>query len=214
MIEAIQLLNERLRGAAASLTEDMRSVDLHDGSVLRRFGAAVEGNFLEWLRGAEAACVNEAARAIIASNIRTEVDEDHPGLLHEILAYRNCLPGESDFRDVETAVAAIRCQCADRDAISLLSTISLLESTAYIFLPTVDRICTTDRKTTAFVERHLDVDVTHSEEIKVALEMEWSAHPQQAAALSRGIDTAMGLLYAVFVPAGHAINTPSKSHLP
>jgi hypothetical protein len=199
MNEARQLLHQRLHSAAALLTEDMRSVDLNDGSVLRRFGAAVEGNFLQWLRGAEAACVNDAAKAIIARNIRTEVLEDHPGLLHEILEYRHCLPGDVDFSDVDAAVYAIRCQCIDRDAISLLSTISLLESTAYIFLPIVDRICSTEQNTTAFVARHLDVDVTHSEEIKVALEMEWPAHPHQMVALGRGIDTAMSLLRAVFV---------------
>jgi hypothetical protein len=199
MTEATQLLRERVKSAAVALTDMMRLVDLNDHGVLRRFGAAVEGNFLEWLRGTEAACVSETAKTIVARNIRTEVEEDHPGLLHDLLERRRSLPGEQDFRDVAEAVGAIRRQCVDRDAVSLLSTVSVLESTAYIFLPTVDRICNTDPGTSAFVERHLAVDVTHSEEIKIALLEEWPAHSQQRVSLDRGIDDAMRLFLAIFI---------------
>ena len=200
MTDAGNLLRDRIASTEAALAEMMQGIDLSDRSVLRRFGAAMEGNFLQWLQAAETACLSGEAKAIVGSNVRTEVEEDHPGLLHALLERKNCLPDELDFRDVAEEVDAIDRQCESRDAISLLATAAVLESTAHIFLPTVDKICATSPSVSPFVARHLDVDVVHAEEMRQALVSEWALHSDQVASLDLGASNAMRLFKAVFAP--------------
>src|SRR5579871_6277959 len=77
-------------------------------SIIARYTAVLEGNFIYWMTAAYLAAKSESAHEIILANLAEEVRDCHPGMLRRFESAAGDMPTETDAAAVSTEHANVR----------------------------------------------------------------------------------------------------------
>ena len=146
---------------------------------LLRYRDLIQPNFVPWMSKTWVGCRSEFARATCASNLKCEIEEDHPAMLTRYVAQATGGQVKSGTYRSPNAVRSNLNQMnelIDGDALSGLVSITLLENASLVFIPEMRRwgqiLGFTDFE---YVDKHGVADVGHADEFRRAVEAEAAA---------------------------------------
>src|SRR3989344_2527003 len=76
--------------------------------ILKRYSAAISGNFVNWMAGTAVACRSVEGRYAAEENVYVEVKDNHSGMLKEFAKNSGAQPMQEDYDYVEPYVSRIQ----------------------------------------------------------------------------------------------------------
>ena len=110
--------------------------------ILKRYVAALEGNFLAWMAATSITCRSMKSRYAADQNLWDEISEDHPGMLREFAKSADAEPDAADFDAVAYQVSEIRRLVSELSGLKNIPLLTTLETVSYthLTLPTILRV--------------------------------------------------------------------------
>src|SRR5204862_3139364 len=90
--------------------------------LIARYSAVLEGNFIYWMTGAYLSVGSDEARAKIIDNLREEVRDCHPGMMHRFALAANAAPTEDDAKAVSRNLMNVRLFIGQLEAVPIVVT--------------------------------------------------------------------------------------------
>lgn len=104
--------------------------------IIARYTAVLEGNFIYWMTGAYLSAKTAEARSIIQENLREEVADCHPGMMHRFAAGARALPTESDAIAVYNDLNNVRLFVGRLSGVPVIMMMMYFEGLIQRFMPT------------------------------------------------------------------------------
>jgi len=165
------LLN-RLPDPAALSPEQRRAI-------IARYAAVLEGNFIYWMTGAYLAVSSEAARAKISDNLREEIRDCHPGMMRRFAVAADAAPSAADAQAVYRTLMSVRQFIGRLAPVPTVVTMAFFEGFIQRFMPYLADLASRQGSTEMeYTDVHGVCDVTHTEELYRALDMELALSPR------------------------------------
>jgi hypothetical protein len=153
--------------------EIIGSSSLSDEVILRRYGAYGIESFTNMMGYACCYARSELARYVILENLRTEKEQDHPGMLYHFLCEANAAPTAEDYAHMEPVMARLRDCQRETATVGLFGPLhfGMVENTSLIFVPDIgERAKRRGATNMLYVEIHGEADAAHAEAfIKAAM---------------------------------------------
>lgn len=170
-------------------------------SILRRYTAAVEGNFLGWLGLAVFTARLPVSRFAAEENLMVECRDDHQGMLHEFAASAGALPGAEEYKAVYQSVFGVRKILSKFSELESLALVALLEGASVVFAPYLGELAKKlDSKNLKYAEVHGEADKKHLVPFLAALSQEMGGDYKRSVYQLQVTEAVIFYLYAIFSP--------------
>jgi hypothetical protein len=146
--------------------------------IIARYTAVLEGNFIYWMTGAYLAVGSDEARAKIIDNLREEVRDCHPGMLRRFAIAADAVPTEADAQAVYRNLTNVRLFIGQLSPVPTVVTMAFFEGFIQRFMAYLADLG--QRQGSAemeYTDVHGICDITHTQELFRALDMEMSLAP-------------------------------------
>jgi hypothetical protein len=167
--------------------------------ILKKYVAAIEGNFVAWM-GAAAICTRSVQGRYAASeNLWVEMKDDHAGMLRDFATSARCEPGVEDYQAVSEPVARIRALVARLSGLECLVLMAVLENASGVFIPWLESAAKELGSTNLrYTQVHGEADIAHADQFAWAVthEMELYENPEKLVEASVQVTT--DLLKGIF----------------
>ena len=171
-------IDEKLRMKLAKATTDAKSFlrpsegisDDEARKIIKRYAAAIEGNFLAWMGGASISARSVVSKFAADENLWVEIRDDHPSMLRNFAKCAKAEPDAQDFQYVHNEVKAIRNLVGELSGVKNIALMAALENTSASFIPYLaelaKRLGCTDL---TYTDVHGEADIEHANQFLEAL---------------------------------------------
>jgi hypothetical protein len=143
--------------------------------IIARYAAVLEGNFIYWMTGALLAAKSEDARSIIMQNLHEEVRDSHPLMMRKFAIAAHAIPTDSDAIAVHESLTKVRLFIGRLSGVPIVIAMTFFEGLIQRFMPYLAELAQLQGSTEMeYTDVHGVCDVTHTEELYRALQMEMS----------------------------------------
>ena len=197
-------LKKKLANATVSVKNFLRPLSsLSDDDVrkvIRRYTAAIEGNFLAWMGGASISARSVVSKFAADENLWVEIRDDHPSMLRNFAKCTKTEPDAEDFQYVHSEVMKIRNLVGELSGVKNIALIATLENTSTSFIPYLaelaKRLGCTDL---TYTDIHGEADIEHANQFLEALSDEQNQGYQSAEKeIDDTLALTLGLLKKIF----------------
>ena len=170
-------------------------------NIIKRYVAAIEGNFLPWMSGASISARSIFGKFISDENLYVEIKEDHPGMLRKFSKSCNAEPNKEDFEYVEKEVNELRKIVGELSGIKSLAIMATLENTSLVFVPYLKEISKKLHcKDSYYLDKHGEADIKHANQFLEALtEEEKYDYLESQKEIQEAIKNTTNLLKRIFI---------------
>ena len=142
-------------------------------SVIARYTAVLEGNFIYWMTGAYLAVKSDAARAKIIENLREEVRDAHPLMMRRFAVAARAVPTEADTLAVQQNLTRVRLFIGRLSPVATVVSMAFFEGFIQRFMPFLAELARLQGSSEMqYTDVHGVCDIEHTEELYRALEAE------------------------------------------
>jgi hypothetical protein len=167
---------------------------------LRKYTAAIEGNFIAWMGVATLCAKSVQGRYAASENLWVEVKDDHAGMLRNFARCAQCEPSLPDYQAVSVEVESIRKMVSRLSGLECLALMAVLENTSGVFVPWLEKVAaelgSTDLK---YTKIHGEADIDHADQFAWALSHEIELHENADFTLDNAVKTTLQFLKRIFV---------------
>ncbi|HLK49180.1 MAG TPA: iron-containing redox enzyme family protein [Bryobacteraceae bacterium] len=157
--------------------------------ILARYAAVLEGNFIYWMTATLLSVKSGEAREIILENLREEIRDCHPGMMRRFVLAAHAAPTEADFTAVYRDLTNVRLFLGRLSPIPNLVTMAFFEGFIQRFAAYLADLARRQGSADMeYTDVHGICDVTHTQELFRALELEMALGP-----LSGGMEMMEGV---------------------
>jgi Iron-containing redox enzyme len=178
-IAAIQAHVEReIEATLATLPDPAQlSAEARRG-IIARYASVLEGNFIYWMTGAYVAARSDEAREKIIDNLREEIRDCHPGMMHRFALAAGAAPTDTDTDAVYRSMMDVRLFIGRLSAVPNVIAMAFFEGFIQRFMAYLADLATRQGSTDLeYTDVHGVCDVTHTAELFNALEAELALAP-------------------------------------
>jgi Iron-containing redox enzyme len=164
-------------------------------SIIARYTAVLEANFIYWMTGALLSVGSHEAREKILENLREEVRDCHPGMMRRFALAANAIPTEADAAAVYRNLMNVRLFIGRLSPVPIVVTMAFFEGFIQRFMAYLAELA--ERQGSAemeYTDVHGVCDVTHTQELFRALDAEMALAP---GVTERDMFEGVGLLRAL-----------------
>lgn len=141
--------------------------------IIRRYTAAIEGNFVAWMGAAAISARSVQGRYAASENLWVEMKDDHAGMLHDFARAAHALPDAEDYEYVDKAVGKVRSLVAEMSGLKNLTLMAALENTSAEFIPLLEEFARKQGSTNLkYTIMHGEADKDHAQQFSWAVEHE------------------------------------------
>ncbi len=165
--DRIALMNE----SVTTLLQPLDSLNEEDQrKILKRYCAAMEGNFISWMAGASISSRSVQGKHASDENLWEELTQDHPSMLRKLAKESGCEPEPQDHTYIENEVQEIRRMVAEMSGLKSLALMTFLENTSVVFIPYLSQLAEDlGCSDTTYTDLHGEADLEHAEQFQEAL---------------------------------------------
>ena len=148
-------------------------------SIIARYTAVLEGNFIYWMTGALLSVRSNEAREKIVENLREEVRDCHPGMMRRFALAADAVPTEADAAAVYRNLMNVRLFVGRLSPVPIVVTMAFFEGFIQRFMAYLAEMA--ERQGSAemeYTDVHGVCDVTHTQELFRALDAEMALAPE------------------------------------
>src|SRR5271168_836268 len=147
-------------------------------SILARYTAVLEGNFIYWMTGAYLSAKTEEARCIILDNLREEIGDCHPGMMRRFALAAKAVPNDADAAVVYQDLSAVRLFVGRMQSVPMVLMMAFFEGLLQKFMPYLaDLAARQGSEDMEYTDVHGVCDIAHTEGLFRALEAEATLSP-------------------------------------
>ncbi len=147
-------------------------------SILARYTAVLEGNFIYWMTATYLAVQSESARPHLIENLQEEVRDSHPAMLRRFAMAAHAFPTSADALAVHEELTAMRLFLGRMQGVPSLASMAFFEAWIQQFMPFLTELAvlqgSSDRE---YTDVHGICDIAHSEELFHAVTLEMAVNP-------------------------------------
>ncbi len=185
----------------AGLLKSIDSVSQDEAeTMIRRYTAAIEGNFLAWMAAAAISGRSIVSRFAAEENLWVEIKDDHPGMLHHFAKATHAEPNIEDFGYVQDEVDALRKMTSELSGLKNITLMAALENTSAAFIPYLAGLAKRcGAQDLTYTNIHGEADIKHANQFLEALTEEQKMkyeNPKQD--IDEAITLSFSLLKKVF----------------
>jgi hypothetical protein len=141
--------------------------------IIARYSSVLEGNFIYWMTGAYLAARSEETRLTIEGNLLEEVRDCHPGMLRKFVIAARAVPNDSDALEIYPELSAVRLFIGRLSPAPMLAMMAFFEDFIQKFMAYLAELARRQgSEEQEYTRVHGICDITHSQELFHALEME------------------------------------------
>ncbi len=145
--------------------------------IIARYTAAIAGNFVPWMAAAAVSARSIEARFVCETNIRDEMQENHPGLLYAFAKSANALPAVDDSLQTDDVIHGMRTTVAQMNGLKNIAIMAVCENASLIFIPFLAALAQKcNGQDFRYTDIHGVADKEHAEKFLWALNCEMAAH--------------------------------------
>jgi len=197
-------LKKKLASATASAKTFLKPLDGASDDIARktikRYTAAIEGNFLAWMGGASISARSVVSKFAADENLWVEIRDDHPSMLRNFAKCAKAEPDAEDFQYVHDEVMKIRNLVGELSGVKNITLMAALENTSASFIPYLAELakklgCTD----LTYTDVHGEADIEHANQFLEALSDEQKLGYQNAEKeIDDTLALTLGLLKKIF----------------
>ena len=144
-------------------------------TIIKRYTAAIEGNFLAWMGGASISARSVVSRFAADENLWVELKDDHPSMLRNFAKCCKAEPDSQDFQYVHDKVLKIRNMVGELSGLKNITLMATLENTSASFIPWLAELAQKlGCKDLTYTDVHGEADIEHADQFLEALTDEQS----------------------------------------
>ncbi len=167
--------------------------------ILKKYVAAIEGNFVSWMGAAAISARSVQGRYAASENLWVEMKDNHAGMLRDFARSVNCEPGVEDYRAMFGAVTDIRGLVAKLSGLECLVLMAVLENTSGIFIPWLENVAKDLGSTNLYYTQvHGEADINHADQFAWAVTHEMRFYTDPEAVIERSIKMTQQFLKSIF----------------
>lgn len=175
-------------------------------SIVARYTAVLEGNFIYWMTGAYLAVGSEQARSIILDNLREEVRDSHPRMLRTFALAANAIPSDSDAMAIHQDLTNVRLFIGRLSPVRIVVMMAFFEGFIQKFMAYLAELAagqgSMERE---YTDVHGVCDVEHTKELFHALSAEMAINPPESTEnLFEGVNLLRTLIQKIVNPVAVA----------
>src|SRR3989344_1817490 len=175
----MESLEQQIEQTTEQVVACLKPVSEIDGNqartILRRYVAAIEPNFLAWMSAAAISARSPYGKYAAEENLWVEIRDNHPGMLRNFAKECTAEPDANDFQAVQTEVNSIRQITAELSGLRNLVLMMLLENTSSAFVPYLAEIGKKlGAKDFTYTDVHGEADIEHANQFLRAVNDEMS----------------------------------------
>lgn len=169
-------------------------------TILKRYVAGIEGNFLAWMAGASISSRSLQGKFASDENLWVELKDDHPSMLRELAICAKAEPNSEDFQYVHKEVVAIRNMVAELSGLKNLTLMTALENTSSAFIPYLSELASKlGCSNVKYTEIHGEADILHANQFLNALSDEKKFDYKNAEGdIDEAVEKTLALLRKIF----------------
>jgi hypothetical protein len=168
-------------------------------SIIARYSAVLEGNFIYWMTAAYIAVKCDEVRPILAENLFEEVRDSHPAMLRRFTVAAHAYPSAGDALATDAELTNVRLFLGKLQGVQSVLAMAFFEGWIQRFMGFLADLAgeqgSQDRE---YTDVHGVCDITHTAELFRALSLEMAANPiSPDADLFEGVDLLRKLIIAI-----------------
>ena len=195
MNDAIKKAGERVR-----LLLPKEAVSKEEATlIIRRYTAAIEGNFVSWMGTAAITARSVQGRYADSENLGVEMKDNHAGMLRTFAKAAGAEPEKADYQFVDSAVESIRTMVAKMSGLKNLTLMAVLENTSAEFIPLLEKLAQQLGSTNlTYTKIHGEADIAHADQFVWAVEHESVHYTDADKQIAIAVEAAIKFLEEVF----------------
>jgi hypothetical protein len=190
-----QTLTQRAENVLASLPKIEQISAAERRGIIARYSTVLEGNFIYWMTGAYLAVKSPEAQEIIIENLTEEVRDCHPGMLRRFEIAADAVPTDTDAAIVYQELMKVRLFVGRLQAVPMVVMMAFFEGFIQRFMAYLEELArrrgSSEREYTVV---HGVCDITHTQELYRALEIEQDLADGAGGDIFEGVDLLETLL--------------------
>ena len=170
-------------------------------TIIARYTAILEGNFIPWMAAAYVATSSKTVKEIAFNNLRDEISQNHPGMLRKFAISANSAPTDKDYLAVHSGIEKVRWFVGELQGVEILIMLAFFENFIALFMPYLDDLAKKrGSKEFEYTDVHGVLDISHSDELFRAAqaEMQMRKGYKVTYASFKGVKLLSHLLASVF----------------
>lgn len=168
-------------------------------TIIQKYVAAIQGNFVNWMAAAAVSGRSVQARFAAEENIYVEMRDDHPGMLRRFAVAAHAEPTAEQYTAVEPLVQEVRVMVAEMSGAKNTALMGALESTSAEFIPFLaalaKKLGSSDFQ---YTDIHGEADVEHADQFLWALSHEQKHYPDFDTQFDVSLAVTLRLLRTIF----------------
>ena len=176
-------------------------------SIIARYSAVLEGNFIYWMTATFIAVKSDEVRDILTENLYEEVHNSHPVMLRKFSIAARAFPTDTDALACDADLKKVRLFLGKMQSVQSVLTMAFFEGWIQRFMGYLAELAAAQGSSEReYTDVHGVCDITHTAELYRALALEMAANPiSPDADLFEGVDVLRTLIVAIV--QGPAPNT-------
>jgi len=167
-------LKKKLANATISAKSFLKPLDNISDDVARktikRYTAAIEGNFLVWMGGASISARSVVSKFAADENLWVEIRDDHPSMLRNFAKCAKAEPDAEDFQYVHSEVMKVRNLVGELSGVKNIALMAVLENTSASFIPYLAGLAKKlGCNDLTYTDVHGEADIEHANQFLEAL---------------------------------------------
>jgi len=168
-------------------------------SIIMRYTAVLEGNFIYWMTGSYLAVKSDAAREIILENLHEEVRDCHPEMLRRFAIAAHAVPTDLDAMAVYKELRKVRLFIGRLTGIPIVVMMAFFEEFIQRFMAFLAELAASEGSLEReYTDVHGVCDLVHTEGLFRAIEAEMAINPARSSInLLEGVDLLSELIHRI-----------------
>lgn len=169
--------------------------------IIRRYVAAIEGNFVSWMGAAAITARSVQGRYAASENLWVEMKDDHAGMLRAFARGAGAEPLAEDHQSMAVAIQSVRTMVGEMSGLRNLALMAVLENTSAAFVPLLETLAVQlGAPDLTYTKVHGEADIAHADQFAWALEHEMPHHEGAEKIVEDTIAASAEFMRAIFVP--------------
>ena len=168
-------------------------------TLLARYTASVEGNFVAWMGAAAIYARSLEGQFAAKENLYVELRDNHPQMLRDFSIASTSEPEFKDYSSISQEVVRMRSFIASANGLQVLTVMAVLEATSELFIPYLEMLAMKRNSQNIIYTRiHGLFDKSHAQQFAWAIEHEAKHYEFADQFIDDGICEALSFLEGIF----------------
>jgi hypothetical protein len=147
-------------------------------SIIARYTAVLEGNFIYWMTAASIAVKSDEVRSILGENLFEEVRDSHPVMMRKFAVAAHGFPTDKDALSIDAELTNVRLFLGKLKGVQSVLTMAFFEGWIQRFMGYLAQLAALQGSSEfVYTDVHGVCDITHTAELFRALELEMAINP-------------------------------------